>query len=105
MSARAVLPQVSERGPAAAPARSVRRATARRASTRRSYARARQSDSEERIIAFLTHHPGSTIGDLAKHLDLDPDHVSSDLAQLARTGEITKESHGYIIPPPGQLAD
>jgi DNA-binding MarR family transcriptional regulator len=78
----------------------VRRATARRASTRRADARGLQSDSEERVIGFLTHHPGSTVGDLAKHLDLDPDHVSSDLAQLVRAGEITKEAHGYSVAPP-----
>lgn len=100
MSAGKVLPQVSERGPAAAPARSVRRATARRASTRRADARSRQSDSEERIIGFITHHPGSTIGDLAKHLDLDPEQVLHDLTQLTGTGEITKAAHGYSIKPP-----
>jgi hypothetical protein len=104
MSVDEVLPQVSERGPAAAPARSVRRATARRASARRADARRRQSDSETRIIGFVTHHTGSTIGDLAKHLNLDPEHVSSDLLQLTKTGELTKASHGYSIAPPGEPA-
>jgi DNA-binding MarR family transcriptional regulator len=56
-------------------------------------------------MGFLTHHPGSTIGDLAKHLDLDPDHVSSDLAQLTRAGEITRESHGYTVAPPSPPND
>jgi hypothetical protein len=109
MAAVKVLPEVSERGPAAAPVRSVRRATARRASTRLAYARRRQSDSEDSIVGFLAHHPSSTIGDLAKRLNLDPDHVASDLAQLTRTGEITKASHGYSIrrPPscPPEYAD
>jgi hypothetical protein len=98
MSAGEVRPPGPEHGPAA-PARSVRRATARRASARRADARGLQSDSEEKIIGFLTHHPGSTIGDLSKHLDLDPDHVASDLAHLTRAGEITKE-HGYTVAPP-----
>ncbi len=100
MSAGEVRPPGPEHGPAAAPPRSIRRATARRASTRRADARGLQSDSEEKIVGFLTHHPGSTIGDLARHLNLEPDHVSSDLAQLTRAGEITKESHGYSIAPP-----
>jgi hypothetical protein len=51
---------------AAAPARSVRRATARRASNRRSTARNRQGDTEASVIDFLAQHPGSTAGDLAK---------------------------------------
>jgi DNA-binding MarR family transcriptional regulator len=104
MSAGEILPAGSEHGPAA-PARSVRRATARRASARRADARGLQTDSQERIIGFLTHHPGSTIGDLAKHLDLDPDHVASDLAHLKGAGEITKESHGYTIAPPDEPDD
>jgi len=94
-----VLADVSERNPAAAPARSVRRATARRASVRRACARNRQSDSEADIIGFLANHPRSTIGDLAKSLNLDPDHVVSDLTHLMSTGEITKASHGYSTQP------
>jgi hypothetical protein len=80
----------------AAPARSVRRATARRASTRRAYALSRQSDSEASIIGFLANHPSSTIGDLAKALNLDPEHVATCLAQLTSAGEIQKTSHGYV---------
>src|SRR2546421_11233437 len=45
---------------AAAPARSVRRATARRASNRRATARSRPADSQTRIIDFLVQHPRST---------------------------------------------
>jgi hypothetical protein len=80
---------------AAAPARSRRRATARRASNRRATARSRQSDTEASIIDFLTQHPGSTVGDLAKGLNLDPESVSTRLTQLAKTGEIKKTFHGY----------
>jgi DNA-binding MarR family transcriptional regulator len=100
MAAFEVLAQVARRNPAAAPARSLRRSTARRASIRRASARRRQSDSEARIIGFLVRHPESTIGDLAKSLNLDPDHVAIDLTQLTSTGEIKRASHGYSIQPP-----
>jgi hypothetical protein len=80
---------------AAAPARSVRRATARRASNRRATARNRQADSETRITDFLTQHPESTAGDIAKGLNLDRANVSIHLTQLAKAGEITKAEHGY----------
>jgi predicted transcriptional regulator len=78
-----------------APARSVRRATARRASKRRATARSRQGDTEASIVDFLAEHPGSTAGDLAKGLNLDRGSVSPRLTQLAKAGAITKASHGY----------
>jgi uncharacterized membrane protein len=80
---------------AAPPARSVRRATARRASNRRATARSRQNDTEASIVEFLARHPGSTAGDLAKSLNLNPESVSHRLTQLAKTGEIKRASHGY----------
>lgn len=88
-----VIVHISERR--AAPARSVRRATARRASARRAYARSQQSDNEASILGYLASHPRSTIGDLAKGLNLDPEHVATCLAQLTRSGETRKTSHGY----------
>jgi DNA-binding MarR family transcriptional regulator len=90
-----ILAKSSERNPEAAPARSVRRATARRASNRRATARNRQGDTEASIIDFLARHPGSTAGDLAKGLNLNPGNVSTRLNQLAKIGEITRASHGY----------
>jgi hypothetical protein len=83
-------------------ARSVRRATARRASNRRATARSRQDDSETRIIDFVAQHPGSTAGDLAKGLNLDPANVSTHLTQLAKVGEIKKAAHGYSTERPAQ---
>jgi hypothetical protein len=80
---------------AAAPARSVRRATARRASKRRATARSRQVDVKPRIIDFLAQHPGSTAGDVAKGLNLNPGSASTRLSQLAKVGEIRKASRGY----------
>jgi hypothetical protein len=78
-----------------APARSVRRATARRASNRRATARSRQTDSEASILDVLAHHLGSTAGDLAKALNLDRGSVATRLTQLANAGEIKKAPHGY----------
>ena len=102
MAPSAVVAQVSEPIPAAAPVRSVRRATARRASTRRAFARSRQSDSEASIIGFLATHPRSTIGDLARALNLDPEHVATCLTQLTSSGEIYKASHGYSTQQPAR---
>jgi predicted transcriptional regulator len=79
----------------AAPARSVRRGTARRASTRRAVARSRQDDTSARIIEFLARHPQSTAGDLGRGLNLDPENVSTYLNQLANAGDIKKSAHGY----------
>jgi CRP-like cAMP-binding protein len=72
-----------------------RRATARRASNRRATARSRQGDTEASIIEFLARHPGSTAGDLAKGLNLNPASVSTRLTQLSKAGEIRKAPHGY----------
>jgi uncharacterized membrane protein len=79
----------------AAAVRSVRRATARRASDRRATARNREGDTNASIIDFLARHAGSTAGDLAKGLNLNPGSVSARLTQLAKAGEIKKASHGY----------
>jgi hypothetical protein len=95
-----VLAQVSESSPAAAPARSVRRSTARRASARRASARSRHRDGEASIIGFLADHPKSTIGDLARSLNLDPEHVATCLMQLTGVGEIQKASDGYSMLQP-----
>jgi hypothetical protein len=79
----------------AAPARSVRRGTARRASARRATARSRQVDTKASIVEFLSKHPGSTAGDVAKGLDLNRGSVSTRLTQLAKSGEIKKAARGY----------
>ncbi|MGA2471527.1 MAG: helix-turn-helix domain-containing protein [Solirubrobacteraceae bacterium] len=80
---------------ASAPARSVRRATARRASDRRATARNRRLDVKPRIIDFLAEHPGSTAGDVAKGLNLNRGTVSTRLTQLAKAREIRKAARGY----------
>lgn len=78
-----------------APARSVRRATARRASRRRATARKRQGDFQASIVDFLVRHPASTVGDIAKGLSVAPGRVSAGMTLLRDTGEIEKVSHGY----------
>jgi hypothetical protein len=85
---------VSERGPTP-PMRSVRRGTERRASSRRAFGRSRMSDSDAVIIDFLAHHPSSTTGDLAKSLNLDPEHIATCLTRLTATEEIHRAPHGY----------
>jgi hypothetical protein len=76
-------------------ARSVRRGTARRASTPRATARARQVDIKPRIVEFLSKHPGSTAGDVATGLELNRGSVSTRLSQLAKAGDIEKRARGY----------
>ena len=90
-----VLTEGSEHNREAAPVRSGRRATARRAINRRATARTHQGDTNASIIDFLAQHPGSTAGDLAKGLNLDPGNVATHLTQLANAGEISRATHGY----------
>lgn len=80
---------------ATVPKRSTRRATARRASTRRAAGRRRQSDVQARIISFLTDHPNSTAGDVAKALNANRNTTATRLSQMVKTGEIKKPSKGY----------
>ncbi|HEV2981352.1 MAG TPA: helix-turn-helix domain-containing protein [Solirubrobacteraceae bacterium] len=57
--------------------------------------------SRARIIDFLAKHPGSTAGDVAKGLNLNPGSTSSRLTQLAKVGEIKKASRGYTTSTDG----
>jgi hypothetical protein len=82
---------------AAAPSRSVRRATARRASRRRAAARGLHGDEEALIIDYLSAHPESTAGNLARGLNLDPERVASRLTHLAALDEVTRTAHGYTV--------
>jgi hypothetical protein len=78
------------------PARSKRRATARRASKRRHAARSLQQDTKAKIVTYLEKHPGSTAGDIAKGLNIERKSVADKLAALARAGEIKKSQRGYV---------
>jgi hypothetical protein len=83
----------------------VRRATARRASARRAFARSRQRDGEASIVGFLIGHPHSTIGDLARGLNLDRAYVATCLAHLSFAGEIHRASDGYTATQPMAFTD
>jgi hypothetical protein len=74
------------------PARSARRATARRASNRRATARQRKDDVEGRIVEFLKDHPRSTTGDIAKGLNANRATIAAELSHIARTSDVSKGS-------------
>ncbi len=74
------------------PARSARRATARRASNRRARARRRKDDVEGRIIEFLNDHPRSTIGDIAKGLNVNRATIAAELPHMARASDVSRGS-------------
>jgi hypothetical protein len=74
------------------PARSARRATARRASNRRATARRRKDDIEGRIVEFLKDHPRSTTGDIAKGLNADRATIAAELWHIVRASEIKEGS-------------
>jgi hypothetical protein len=74
------------------PARSGRRATARRATNRRATARRRTDDVEGRIIEFLKDRPRSTIGDIAKGLNVNRDTIAAELSHLVKANEVSRRS-------------
>jgi hypothetical protein len=76
----------------AVPARSARRATARRASKRRATARQRKDDIEGRIVEFLEDHPRSTTGDIAKGLNANRATIAAELSHIVRASDIRKGS-------------
>ena len=82
-------------GGATPPARSLRRATARRASRRRHEARALQVDTRALVVDWVASHPGSTAGEIAKGLDLNRSTVSGRIAQLVKLGQLRKVERGY----------
>jgi hypothetical protein len=72
------------------PQRSARRATARRASSRRATARRRKGDVEGRIVEYLTDHPQSTTGDIAKGLNANRATIAAGLSHIARASDATE---------------
>jgi CRP-like cAMP-binding protein len=96
----------------AAPAR--RRRTTRRAGTRSTTAtrrtaatqtsrrpragtegRSRGGDVRSQILAHLRQHPNSTASDVASATGLKRNTVSTRLTQMAKAGDIKKQSRGY----------
>src|SRR5215212_8201852 len=72
------------------PQRSARRATARRASNRRATARQRKDDLEGRIVEYLTDHPQSTTGDIAKGLNANRGTIAAGLSHIARASDVAE---------------
>jgi hypothetical protein len=72
------------------PQRSGRRATARRASSRRATARRRKDDLDRRIVEYVTHHPHSTTGDIAKGLNADRATIAAGRSHIVRASDVNK---------------
>jgi hypothetical protein len=75
---------------AVVPQRSARRATARRASNRRATARQRKDDVEGRIVEYVKDHPHSTIGDIAKGLNVNRGTIAAGRSHIVRASDISK---------------
>jgi hypothetical protein len=86
----AAMPQSPDSTRVTVPARSARRATARRASHRRATARQRKDDVEARIVEFLTNHPRSTTGQIAKGLNANRATIAAGLSHIVRAGDVTE---------------
>jgi hypothetical protein len=50
------------------------------------------------VIDSVASNPGSPAGDVARTLGLNRNSVATRLAQLARSGELTKAKRGYAAP-------
>ena len=76
------------------PQRSARRATERRAGSRRATARLHRDDIEERVSEFLIDHPLCTTGDLAKGLNVDRTKIAAARSHIANVGATAKDHNG-----------
>jgi CRP-like cAMP-binding protein len=94
-SLEAALAAVESANGAAAPARRRRRGS-RSPSTGRPGRR--RGETRERLIDYVRANPGSTAGDVAKALGLNRNSLATRLAQLAKSGELTKATRGYTAP-------
>jgi predicted transcriptional regulator len=57
-----------------------------------------RGQTRERIIEHVRANPGSTAGEVARALGLRRTSVATRLAQLAKSGELTKAARGYAAP-------
>jgi capsid protein len=87
--------------PAVVPQRSIRRATARRASDRRATARQHKDDIDGRIIGYVKEHPQSTTGDMAKGLNADRGTIAAEVSNMVRAGELTKGPEPHTLSASG----
>jgi hypothetical protein len=58
----------------------------------------RRGRTRDPLIDHLRANPGSTAGDVARALGLRRTSVATRLAQLAKSGELTKAARGYAAP-------
>ena len=77
---------------ASPPQRRARRRSGATSGARRGRPR---GQSREKLIVYVSAHPGSTASDVAKALGLKRNSVSTQLTQLAKAGTITKAARGY----------
>ncbi|MEN3281370.1 MAG: hypothetical protein V7607_2510 [Solirubrobacteraceae bacterium] len=77
-----------------------RRATRRQRQTAAPTGRRRTARGQtgQRVIEYVRAHPASTAGDVAKGLKLNRNSVATRLAQLAKSGELSKAARGYSAP-------
>jgi hypothetical protein len=75
------------------PSRASAQPSSRRA--RRANGSRRRGDTEARVVEYLKAHPGSTAGDVAAALQMNPRSTSTRLTQMAKAGDIKKETRGY----------
>jgi hypothetical protein len=67
--------------------------TRRRA--RRASGSTRRGDTTARVVEYLKAHPRSTAGTVAAALGMNPRSTSTRLTQMAKAGDIKKETRGY----------
>ena len=77
---------------ASRPQRRARRRSGATSGARRGRPR---GQSREKLIAYVSAHPGSTASDVARALGLKRNSVSTQLTQLAKAGTIAKAARGY----------
>lgn len=56
-----------------------------------------RGDIRSQILEYLTTHPNSTAGDVAKNLGLKPNSTSTRLSQMAKEGVVEKADRGYAL--------
>jgi hypothetical protein len=60
--------------------------------------RTARGQTRQQVIEYVRAHPASTAGDVAKALRLNRNSVATRLAQLAKSGELSKAARGYAAP-------
>jgi hypothetical protein len=69
----------------------------RRAATTSGRGTAR-GQTRQKLVDYVRAHPASTAGDVAKAIRLNRNSVATRLAQLVKSGELSKAARGYSAP-------